>query len=66
VLDAERSERPSKFNAKKMINISDFMLRSPPKSLRQLAQKKDTGAATAHETDREKLCLFPYKVTKPV
>jgi transposase len=29
VLDAERSERPSKLNDKKLMDISDSMLRSP-------------------------------------
>jgi transposase len=39
VLDAERSERPSKHNDKKLMDISDSMLRSPPKSLRKLEQE---------------------------
>jgi hypothetical protein len=36
------------------------MLRSPSKSLRKLAQEKDIRLATVA---REKLNLFPYKVT---
>jgi transposase len=64
VLDAERSGRPSKLNYKKLMDISDSMLRSPSKSLRKLAQEKDIGLATAHKAFREKLNLFPYKVTK--
>jgi hypothetical protein len=39
------------------------MLRSPSKLLRKLAQEKDIGLATAHKAVREKLKLFPYKVT---
>jgi hypothetical protein len=49
-----------------LMDISDSMLRSPSKSLRKLAQEKDIGIATAHKAVREKLNLFPYKVTKPV
>jgi hypothetical protein len=37
VLDAERSGRPSKLNDKKLMDISDSMLRSPSKSLRNIA-----------------------------
>jgi transposase len=37
MLDAERSGRPSKFNDKKMMDISDSMPLSPSKSLRKLA-----------------------------
>jgi hypothetical protein len=37
VLDAERSGRPSKLNDKKLMDISDSMLRSPSKSLRNWA-----------------------------
>jgi transposase len=33
VLDAERSGRPSELNDKKLMDISDSMLRSPSKSL---------------------------------
>jgi transposase len=66
VLDAERSGRPSKLNDKKLMDISDSTLRSPSKSLHKLAQGKDIGLATAHKSVREKLNLFPYKVTKPV
>jgi transposase len=62
VLDAERSGRPSNLNDKKLMDISDSMPRSPSKSLRKLAQKKDIGLATAHKAVREKLNLFPYKV----
>jgi hypothetical protein len=39
------------------------MLRSPSKSLRKLAQEKDTGLATAHKAVRDKPNLFPHKVT---
>jgi transposase len=39
VLDAKRSGRPSILNDKKLMDISDSMLRSPTKSLRKLAQK---------------------------
>jgi transposase len=64
VLDAERSVRPSKLHDKKLMDISDSMLRSPSKSLRKLAQEKNIGFATAHKAVREKLNRFPYKVTK--
>jgi transposase len=37
VLDAERSGRSSKLNEKMLMDISDYMLRSPSKSLRKLA-----------------------------
>jgi hypothetical protein len=64
VLVTERSGRPSKLNDKKLMNISVSMLRSPSKSLRRkLAQEKDIGLATAHKAVREKLNLFPFKVT---
>jgi hypothetical protein len=45
------------------MDISDCMLRSPTKSLYELAQEKDIGLATAHKAVREKPNLFPYKVT---
>jgi transposase len=63
VLDAERSGRLSKLTDKKLMVISDSMLRRPSKSLRKLAQEKDIRLATAHKAVREKLNLFPYKVT---
>jgi hypothetical protein len=63
VLEAERSGRPSKLNDKKLMDISDSMLRIPSKSLPTLAQKKNIGLGTAHKLVREKLNLFPYKVT---
>jgi transposase len=62
-LDAERNGRPSKLNDKKLMDISNSMLRSSSKSLRNLAQEKDIGLATAHKAAREKLNIFPYKVT---
>jgi transposase len=36
VLDAERSRRPSKLNDKKLMDVSDSMLRSPSKSFQHL------------------------------
>jgi transposase len=63
VLDSERCGRPSKLNDKKLMDISDSMLRSPSNSLHKLAQENDIGLATAHKSVREKLNLFPYKVT---
>jgi hypothetical protein len=45
------------------MDISDSMLRGPSQSLRKLAQEEDIGLATAHKSVREKLNLFPYKVT---
>jgi transposase len=65
VLDAERSGRPSKLHDKKSMDISNTMLRRPSKSLRKLAQEKDIGLATANKASREKLNLFPQKVTNP-
>jgi transposase len=59
VFGAERCGRPSKFNDKRLMDISDFMLRSPSKSLRKLAQEKDIGLAIAHKAVREKLNLCP-------
>jgi transposase len=52
---AERRGRPSKRNDKKLMDISDSMLRSQSKSLRNLAQEKDIGLATVHKAAREKL-----------
>jgi transposase len=63
VLDAERSGRPSKLNDKMLMDISDSILPSPSKSLCKLAPEKDIGLATAHKSVREKLNLFPYKLT---
>jgi transposase len=63
VFDANRIGRPSKLSDKKLMDISDSMLRSPSMSLRKLAQEEDIGLATAHKAVREKLQLFPYKVT---
>jgi transposase len=63
VLDAERSGRPSKLNDMKLMDISDYVRRSPSKSLRKLEQEEDIGLPTAHKAVREKLNLFPYKVT---
>jgi transposase len=57
VLNAERP------NDMKLVDIYDSMLRSLSKSLRKLAQGKDIGLATAHTAVREKLNLFPHKVT---
>jgi hypothetical protein len=37
--------RPTKLNDKKLMDISDSMLRSASKSLRKLAQQKDIGLA---------------------
>jgi len=62
VLDAEQSERPSKLNVEKLMDISDSMMRSPSKSLHKLAQEEDIRLATGHKVVREKLKLFPYKV----
>jgi transposase len=62
VLEAERSWSPSKLNDKKLVDISDSMLRSPSKSLRKLSQEKYIGLTTARKAVREKLNLFPYKV----
>jgi len=62
-LDVERSGRPSKLNGEKLMDISDSMLWSPSKSLRKLAQEEDIGLVTPHKAVREKLKLFPYKVT---
>jgi transposase len=64
LLDAERSGRPSKRNDKMLMDSSDYMLRSASKSLRKLVQKKDIGLVTTHKAVREKLNLFPYKVTE--
>jgi transposase len=61
VLDAERSERPSKLNDKKLMDISDSMLWSPSKLLRNLVQEKNIGLPTEHKAVREKLNIFPYK-----
>jgi hypothetical protein len=55
VLDAERSGRPSKLDDKKLMDISDSMLRSPSKSLRKLAQEKDMGLATAQKVFANKI-----------
>jgi transposase len=63
VLDAEQSGRPYKLHDKKLIDISESILWSPSKSLCKLAQEKDIGRATAHKAVREKLNIFPYKVT---
>jgi transposase len=48
VLGAERSGRPSKLNDKKLVDISESILRSSSKSLRKLAQEKDIGLATVY------------------
>jgi hypothetical protein len=39
------------------------MLRGASKSLRKLAQERDIGLGTTHKAAREKLDLFPHKVT---
>jgi hypothetical protein len=48
VLDAERSEGPFILNDKKLMDISDSMLRSSSKSLCKFVQEKDIELATAH------------------
>jgi hypothetical protein len=63
VLDAERSGRPSELNDKKLMDISDSMLRSASKSLCKLALEKYIGLATAHKAVGRKWNLFPCKVT---
>jgi transposase len=55
VLDAERSGRPSKLNDKKLMDISDSMLRSSSKPLLKLAQEENIGLATAHKAVRKKI-----------
>jgi hypothetical protein len=45
------------------MDISDYMLRSPSKSLHKLAQEKDIRLVTTHKADLEKSNFFPYKVT---
>jgi transposase len=62
VLDAERSGRSFKLNDKKLIDISNSMLRSPSKSLRMFAQEKDIGLVTAQTAVREKFNRFPHKI----
>jgi transposase len=54
LLDTERTGKPSKFNVKQLMDISDSMLRSPSKSLRKLAQENYIRLATAHKAVREK------------
>jgi hypothetical protein len=39
------------------------MLRSASESLRKLAQENYIGSVTSHKSIREKLNVFPYKVT---
>jgi hypothetical protein len=57
VLDAERGGRPSKLNDKKLMNISDSMLRSPSKSLRKLTQQKEiSGLQQRIRRSEEKNC----------
>jgi hypothetical protein len=63
VLDAERCGRTSELNDKKLMDISDPMLRSLSKSLRKSTQDKDIGLATARKAVRKHLNLFPHKVT---
>jgi hypothetical protein len=46
VLDAERSERSFKLNDKKLMDISDPMMRSPSKSLRQVGARERYRACT--------------------
>jgi transposase len=62
VLDAERSGRPSKLNDKKLMDISDFMLWSPSKSLRKLAQEKDIGHSALPNADPQK--VFANKIKR--
>jgi transposase len=61
VLDAERSGRPSKLHDKKLMDVSDYLLRSPSKSLPELAQEKDNRLATSHKAVRKKLKLSHTK-----
>lgn len=63
VMDFDRSGRPTVLTEEKLTVISDKMLRSPSKSMRRLAQESDISVYTAHKAVREKLCLFPYKIT---
>jgi transposase len=53
VLDADRSDRPSKLNDKKLMDISDSILRITSRSLRNLAQQ------IARKAIRERLKIFP-------
>jgi hypothetical protein len=46
-----------------VMDISDSMLWSPTKSFRKLEQEEDIWLAASHKAVREKLQLFPYKVT---
>jgi transposase len=43
VLDTEQSGRPSKLNDKKLMDISDSMLRSPSNSFHKVAQENISG-----------------------
>jgi transposase len=58
LLYTQRSGRSSKPNDKKLMDISDCMMRSPTKSLHKLAQEEDIGLATARTAIREKLNWF--------
>lgn len=62
VADAARSGRPSLLTDEKLSEMSDKMLRSPKKSIRQLARESDVGYATAYKGVRKTLGLYPYKV----
>jgi transposase len=59
VLDSERIWRPSKLKDKKLMDISDFMLRSPSESLSKLVQEKNIGLATAHKAVPGKIETLP-------
>jgi hypothetical protein len=49
VLYAERNGRKSQLNDKKLMDISDSMLRSASNSLHKLAQEEDIELKTAHK-----------------
>jgi hypothetical protein len=45
------------------MDISDSMVWNPSKSLHKLAQEKDIRLVTVRKAVRERVNLFPYKVT---
>jgi hypothetical protein len=61
VLDAEVSGTPSKLNYKKLMDISDCMLRNPSKSLPKLAKENDIGHSDFPNADLQNLLANTFK-----
>jgi hypothetical protein len=63
IADAPRSGQPTLLTDDKLDEMLDRMLRSPSKCIRRLSQETNVAASTVHKAIREKLKLYPYRMS---